>query len=396
MKKKLSLLVFALIINFVLIGKVLGAKEYTCTYSETGYADIYEMNFTSTQKKIEMKSIKSFEGELVGYKFNDQGFLLDEDGYCPSSINVDETNKMITWIASYKGIYILLKKETFDDGSYNCYYSDTPNEIQIKYRSNKDLKINMIGCTATYSRDINCMDYEFDDQGYEAKNADGACPSSVNIDVANKTITWIDDGEGKYVVNGKDGLTDVSDVCNELIKPDSCGTAKGVSCVWNKKEVGGKTYEYCNVDNLLYVSCGDARDIPIQVPALISFLVNLLKIVTPIILIFMGIITLVKALAASKEDEIKKAQGSLVKKLIAAAMVFFVVTIVQFVISLVADAEYESDNGETEKDNFSSCLECFLTNNCEKNAYYKTNISGKEYCTDLGSGNFDLCPGEDL
>ena len=169
----------------------------------------------------------------------------------------------------------------------------------------------------------------------------------------------------------------------------SCENNKNFACVWNEE------HGYFNVDYLLYVSCGDARDIPIQVPALISFFVNFLKIVTPIILIFIGIITLVKALAASKEDEIKKAQGSLVKKLIAAAMVFFVVTIVQFVISLVADAEYKSSlNDKTEKDNLSSCLKCFLNNECEQTAYYKTNISGQDWCTDLDSKNFDLCPEE--
>ena len=154
------------------------------------------------------------------------------------------------------------------------------------------------------------------------------------------------------------------------IKTD-CETNPDFACIWNGPEKGG----YCNTDNLTYVSCGSAFDIPSRVPSLISFTVNLLKIATPIILILVSVITLVKALAASKEDEIKKAQSSLVKKLIAGALVFFVITIVQFVVSLVAD--------DAEANDISTCLKCFLNNDCEGNSYYKTNIAGTYVCTDL-------------
>lgn len=164
----------------------------------------------------------------------------------------------------------------------------------------------------------------------------------------------------------------------------SCKNNENFSCVW----VDNKDYDfldkgYCNVDNLLYVSCGGANDIPVQVPSLISMLVNLLKIATPIILIIISMITLVKALAAGKEDEIKKATSSLIKKMIAAALVFFVVAIVQFVISKVAEDDvYEG---------FDDCLNCFLNNSCSENMYYKTVISGQDWCTDISDGDFELC-----
>lgn len=163
-----------------------------------------------------------------------------------------------------------------------------------------------------------------------------------------------------------------------------CKTNYTFSCVWNEKNVGGNNYEYCNVDDLLFVHCGNTRDIPIQVPSLISFFVNLLKIATPIILTFISLITLLKAVAASKEDEIKKAQISLVKKIIAAALVFFIVSIVQFVISKVALTDAESEG-------FSSCLDCFLNNSCESTAYYITNVSGEYWCTELSTGKSDIC-----
>lgn len=153
------------------------------------------------------------------------------------------------------------------------------------------------------------------------------------------------------------------------------------SCLWVKNEFD--TDGYCNVDKLVYVKCGDSFDIPHEAPKIISFVVYLLKIGTPIILIFFSIIPLVKALANSKEDELKKAQKVLIKKIIAAALVFFIISIVQFVIMKVADS--------SETDNISDCFDCFLNNNCESTAYYKTNVGGTYLCKDFSSGKVDTC-----
>ena len=155
-------------------------------------------------------------------------------------------------------------------------------------------------------------------------------------------------------------------------------TCRRLGYVWNVTDEGN----YCNSDNLRYVYCGDARDIPEQVPSIVSFIVNLLKIAVPIILIFVSVISLLKALGSSKEDEIKKAQTGLFKKVIIAIIVFFIISIVQFVMLWVVD---EEDEG-----NMESCLSCFLNNSCST-TYYKTNVGGKYYCTYLKGGDPDPC-----
>lgn len=68
-------------------------------------------------------------------------------------------------------------------------------------------------------------------------------------------------------------------------------------------------------------------------------LIPLIQIGIPIILIVLGTIDLGKAVIASKEDEIKNAQKMLVKRAIYAVAIFFVVTIVTLVFSLLATAE---------------------------------------------------------
>ena len=194
--------------------------------------------------------------------------------------------------------------------------------------------------------------------------------------VAKKDETFSSDSSDEtYGSNSSDEKP-----CYEYRTPAECKTSKGVACVW----VGDENSGYCNVDNLTYVACGDAKDIPTFVPKIVSYVVNLFKIATPIILIFISIISLVKALAAQKDDEIKKAQASLIKKLIAAALVFFVISIVQFIIFKVADSETKSGiNEKTEDKNISSCLSCFLNNDCDNVGYFKTNIAGVDYCTSV-------------
>lgn len=65
-------------------------------------------------------------------------------------------------------------------------------------------------------------------------------------------------------------------------------------------------------------------------------LIPLIEIGIPIILIVLGMLDLGKAVVASKEDEIKKAQQMLIKRAIYAIAIFFVVLIVQVVFGLIA------------------------------------------------------------
>lgn len=86
-------------------------------------------------------------------------------------------------------------------------------------------------------------------------------------------------------------------------------------------------------------------------PYVVSTIVMIVKIVVPILLIIFGMLDLAKAVIASKEDEIKKAQMTFVKRLIAAVIVFFVVSLVQVVIRFVAGGDEDSVMG---------CFNCFV------------------------------------
>ena len=74
---------------------------------------------------------------------------------------------------------------------------------------------------------------------------------------------------------------------------------------------------------------------------------KLIQFGVPILLILFGAIELGKAVMSSKDDEMKKAQSTLIKRLIYAVAVFLVVTIVTVAMGLVTSAKADEANASS-------------------------------------------------
>ena len=83
-------------------------------------------------------------------------------------------------------------------------------------------------------------------------------------------------------------------------------------------------------------------------------LIPIIQIGIPIILIVLGMFDLGKAVVASKEDEIKAAQKLLIKRVIYAVLIFFVVFLVNTIFSIVAGTQKGND-----MDNPQSWYDCW-------------------------------------
>ncbi len=79
----------------------------------------------------------------------------------------------------------------------------------------------------------------------------------------------------------------------------------------------------------------------------VGYFLSWFKIIIPILLIVFGMIDFGKAIVASKNDEIKKATSSLIKRIIAAITIFFLPTIIVMVFNLLEGT-----------DNWKPCLTC--------------------------------------
>ncbi len=67
-----------------------------------------------------------------------------------------------------------------------------------------------------------------------------------------------------------------------------------------------------------------------------------IEIVVPIVLIFMGMFDLAKAVTEKSEDKIKAAQQLLIKRAIAAALVFLVAFLVGLIMRIVGNDQYKA------------------------------------------------------
>ena len=115
-------------------------------------------------------------------------------------------------------------------------------------------------------------------------------------------------------------------------------------------------------------TCGGIKNFVFdgQIPTITSTIVTLIMIGIPVLLIIFGMLDLGKAVMAQKEDEIKKGQQTFLKRLMAAAIVFFIVFIVKIVVGLIAPDG--ADGSQASNKNITNCIDCFIsgTNKCEK------------------------------
>lgn len=94
-----------------------------------------------------------------------------------------------------------------------------------------------------------------------------------------------------------------------------------------------------------------------SLPKFTNSLYDILKIATPVIIIIMGMLDVLKAVTAQKEDEMKKATRKFLNRLLAGAVVFLIFMITETVIYLVIPDDSNNAMG---------CVKCFLTdyNSC--------------------------------
>lgn len=75
---------------------------------------------------------------------------------------------------------------------------------------------------------------------------------------------------------------------------------------------------------------------------IVKFLLTIIQWIVPIILIVLGTIDLVKAVIAGKEEDIKKNQTALIKRVIAAVVVFLVPMIVTILMGWIGNDDWKT------------------------------------------------------
>lgn len=79
---------------------------------------------------------------------------------------------------------------------------------------------------------------------------------------------------------------------------------------------------------------GDTCTLGAQLVLWVANVIRWLKYIVPALVVIFGILDFIKATGADKDDEVKKAQGKFVKRLIAAGLVFLIPFIIEFILKI--------------------------------------------------------------
>ena len=101
---------------------------------------------------------------------------------------------------------------------------------------------------------------------------------------------------------------------------------------------------------------GVCNKIPAGVVNIVHIIILAIQIAVPILLIIWGMLDFAKSVIGGDEDQIKKGQKVFIKRLIAAIIVFLVVTITTLVLNLVGEINADGTNTNS----IISCVNKFI------------------------------------
>lgn len=97
------------------------------------------------------------------------------------------------------------------------------------------------------------------------------------------------------------------------------------------------------------------------VMTLLGWVVTVIQWGIPIALIILGMVDLGKAVIASKDDEVKKAQKAFGRRVLYAVLVFLVVWVVTIIFGSVIPALFGNENSVSGTSNWEGCWNCVMT-----------------------------------
>lgn len=105
---------------------------------------------------------------------------------------------------------------------------------------------------------------------------------------------------------------------------------------------------------LKYIQCGNSA-IPAPIPNITRVVILILKIVLPLVIIILGLLDFAKAVTSNNEESIKKSQNQFIKRLIAGAIFFMVITLVQVSVDIATKGSEDGGIGK--------CVNCLISGN---------------------------------
>ena len=129
-----------------------------------------------------------------------------------------------------------------------------------------------------------------------------------------------------YILAADKQISEINELCTQVFKVQNYKDSCVIKCLDFSNDLGDLKNKY-GIKNT-----GSACNLSARIIKFIANILKWLKYIAPVLAIILGILDFVKAIASQSDDEMKKAQGKFVKRLIAAALLFIVPFIIEFIL----------------------------------------------------------------
>lgn len=324
-------LLFMFVFLFICVGRV---NAYDCAYfSDGGWGWQYRVNYHVDGDKIsfdhghtQVYSVLDFGlSQTYENKTDDEKVkaLVDYmDGRCQKSVYVCEGHAGSN--ENYVSVLFDLQYE-FQAKSYKGYaftFLDSSYSESV----------------VSYDGDNHCFSvpiYEADSNGEIVDSISSTCYNYVNyINEIKSNFPKCEKNDVQSCYTFNTVKSKLKTLCSSTVSYGSFNNPCVVSCL-------GLEEELANIENS-DIDPGTCN-VSDKILKLIKNVFKWGKYIAPVLVIILSILDFIKALAAQNDDEMKKAQGRFVKRLISAALLFIIPFLIEFALDtfhLVSDNPY--------------------------------------------------------
>lgn len=337
------------------------ASEATCKYE---YANIeLTINYKYGQKlmysgtKFGNTSFGTLSGVEVSHIVDSSGNISCPTLYAKKSISgqkrfdVDFTINNISGYTAVDGdLNITVQDDAEiqspDSNTHTCIYKkDTDSEYVLTWNGSE------VVVTLTGSRYDNFCPTQITQSEWNASMfANGKCPTEIYDQVVARYEN-LSNCKGRLIVSTKTILTDDDQTT------DVGGSENVYDGTENDDYKGPTTSEPSDyVDKINYNSLCENRSIK-QTMKLIGYLVQVARWIVPLIIIVFGMIDFGKASIESDDKALNKATASLIRRIVAGVVVFFIPTIILGLLNAIEITKGIEDESNSQ---FGACTKCIF------------------------------------
>ncbi len=285
-----------------------------------------KMGVTSKDNLTELRFLK-----LIGSENPTKGDVCEYDNF---SIQYSDKNTIISINSNGNNIrpsaYInvqptdVCRKVYVCSGNgadYNMLFYDDEDAHMLGYGYNNCIEYDTSSKKAIDYYETSCRAYTAYVDGVESRNYLGLDDywNITKEEPCKSDASCISENMTKY----KNRKEVVRTWCNSVLSSQNASSSCSVACL----NLASHINQLEGTSSVL-TTCGFSD-------RLINWIKNIMrwiKYLLPVVVIVFGIIDFIKAIASEKDDELKKAQGKFVKRLIIAAIAFLVPFIIEFVL----------------------------------------------------------------